>query len=178
MQIVVTYSDAAEQAEWTGCTNQMVLLIWDVWGFSNSDKCYAEVWLILIQRRVRKSQSDGNEERWSYLIPEKCLSNKCSNWPRIFCSECEQNVLASCSCKFVVCLWQPLICVDMSAFLSLFPASECERVSVCACGCVGWWWGRGVDGLSGSPGPGGTALVNNSDEAHYQGSADFSLIPP
>lgn len=36
----------------------------------------------------------------------------------------------------------------------------------------------GVDGLSGSPGPGGTALVNNSDEAHYQGSADFSLIPP
>ena len=46
-------------------------------------------------------------------------------------------------------------------------------VCVCACGCVG-----GVDGLSGSPGPGGTALVNNSDEAHYQGSADFSLIPP
>lgn len=60
----------------------------------------------------------------------------------------------------------------VSAFLSLFPAS----VYVCLCLHVGVL--GGVDGLSGSPGPGGTALVNNSDEAHYQGSADFSLIPP
>lgn len=62
----------------------------------------------------------------------------------------------------------------MSVFLSLLSTSLYECVSVYACGCVL----GGVDGLSGSPGPRGTALVNNSDEAHYQGSADFSLIPP
>lgn len=44
--------------------------------------------------------------------------------------------------------------------------SECMRMCVC------------VDGLSGRLGPGGITLVNNSDEAHYQGSADFSLISP
>jgi len=77
--------------------------------------------------------------------------------------------LHACVCVCLcVCVW-----VFMTAFLSLVPASEGECVSVCACGCV-----EGVDGLSGSPGPGGTALVNNSDEAHYQGSGDFSLIPP
>lgn len=68
--------------------------------------------------------------------------------------------------------------VDVLECISLsFPCIRVQCKSVClVCvlvGCVG-----GVDGLSGSPGPGGTALVNNSDEAHYQGSADFSLIPP
>lgn len=37
--------------------------------------------------------------------------------------------------------------------------------------------GGAVDGLSGSPGPWGIALVNNSDEAHYRGRGDFTLIP-
>lgn len=46
----------------------------------------------------------------------------------------------------------------------------CVRACICSCCCRA--------GPDGSPGPGGTALVNNSDEAHYQGSADLSLIPP
>ena len=69
-----------------------------------------------------------------------------------------------------VCVY---VCVSQPFFSLHQCTSVCLCVCVCACGCVG-----GVDGLSGSPGPGGTALVNNSDEAHYQGSADFSLIPP
>lgn len=48
--------------------------------------------------------------------------------------------------------------------------------SVCICLCR-WAYGGLVDGLSGSPGPWGIALVNNSDEAHYRGSGDFTLIP-
>lgn len=58
----------------------------------------------------------------------------------------------------------------------LFSLHECVCVFVWV--CCGGGSGGGADGLCGSPGPGGTALVNNSDEAHYQGSADFSLIPP
>lgn len=46
----------------------------------------------------------------------------------------------------------------------------CVCVCICSCCCVAR--------PDGSPGPRGTALVNNSDEAHYQGSADLSLIPP
>lgn len=46
----------------------------------------------------------------------------------------------------------------------------CVHVCICSCCCIAR--------PDGSPGPGGTALVNNSDEAHYQGSADLSLIPP
>lgn len=63
----------------------------------------------------------------------------------------------------------------------MFPSAllrSSPRVSVRPRLCVHVGVLGGVDGLSGSPGPGGTALVNNSDEAHYQGSADFSLIPP
>lgn len=54
------------------------------------------------------------------------------------------------------------VCMDLKIL--------CVRVCICSC-C-------GVAGPDGSPGPGGTALVNNSDEAHYQGSTDLSLIPP
>lgn len=64
------------------------------------------------------------------------------------------------------------VCVDVYDCISL----PLPCIGVCVCVHVGVL--GGVDGLSGSPGPGGTALVNNSDEAHYQGSADFSLIPP
>ena len=80
-------------------------------------------------------------------------------------------IVTVCVCVSVcvyVCVSQPFFSLHQCTSVCL-----CVCVCVCACGCVG-----GVDGLSGSPGPGGTALVNNSDEAHYQGSADFSLIPP
>lgn len=72
-------------------------------------------------------------------------------------------VVACCSSVAVVC-----VCVALP-----FPLHQRVCASLCNVGVLGR-----VDGLSGSPGPGGTALVNNSDEAHYQGSADFSLIPP
>lgn len=58
------------------------------------------------------------------------------------------------------------VCMDLKILC------VCMFVSVCICSCC---CGARPDG---SPGPGGTALVNNSDEAHYQGSADLSLIPP
>jgi len=48
----------------------------------------------------------------------------------------------------------------------------CVRVCVCVCVHLVLLLYSRPDG---SPGPGGTALVNNSDEAHYQGSADLSL---
>lgn len=54
----------------------------------------------------------------------------------------------------------------------LYGSEDSVCVHVCICCCCG------VAGADGSPGPGGTALVNNSDEAHYQGSTDLSLIPP
>lgn len=76
-----------------------------------------------------------------------------------------------------------LWCADMDVSECVSLSSPCVSACLCVSVCMWVCWegrggGRGVDGLSGSPGPGGTALVNNSDEAHYQGSADFSLIPP
>lgn len=49
---------------------------------------------------------------------------------------------------------------------------------MCVCACISACVRVCVDGLSGRLGPGGITLVNNSDEAHYLGSADFSLISP
>lgn len=88
---------------------------------------------------------------------------------------------AVCRGTLVAYLCQCAHCVIANVSASLSPLFFMSA-SACACGCVVvvavevvLW---GADGLSGSLGPGGTALVNNSDEAHYQGSADFSLIPP
>lgn len=70
-----------------------------------------------------------------------------------------------------------VVCADVNVPPSLpFALHECVCAFVWV--CCGRGGGGGADGLCGSLGPGGTALVNNSDEAHYQGSADFSLIPP
>lgn len=71
-----------------------------------------------------------------------------------------------------------LVYVILSAFLSLLYLHVCVcGIYMCKFACVGKWGGGGVDGLSGSSSPQGEALVNISDEAHYQGSGDFSPIP-
>lgn len=103
--------------------------------------------------------------RWPLDIPgvngmcESCLPFHICGPFVALCSPVTKRDVCMCDCE----------CISLP-FASVFMHS-CVNVGV-------WGGGVCVDGLSGSPGPRGTALVNNSDEAHYQGSGDFSLIPP
>lgn len=107
--------------------------------------------------------------------------------------QCQWNVLALWSfpfsgsiCGFLLTCDKNVtcVCVIVSERLSLLRLRVCVYLCVCVyacvylrvCVCVCLY--GSVDGLSGSPSPQGTALVNISDKAHYQGSGDFSLIPP
>lgn len=62
------------------------------------------------------------------------------------------------------------VCMDLNILCVCVSVCVRPRGCICFCCCAAR--------PDGSPRPGGTALVNNSDEAHYQSSADLSLIPP
>lgn len=78
------------------------------------------------------------------------------------CEDTSSNMLPLFSLFLVVKMGSIKVCMDLR--------TQCAHLCICSCCCEAR--------PDGSPSPGGTALVNNSVEAHYQGSADLSLIPP